>query len=94
MSEFLHQRDDILHLTFLRIMDHKYLGEFVDEKGLLLCGMVTPESLRRGLSLDLNSEDVIIASYPKSGKFRFFIIGYTQTGHKFVHPKVMHITPM
>ena len=48
-------------------MVHKHIGEFIDERGLLLCGCVTPDSLRRALKLDMNSEDVIIASYPKSG---------------------------
>ena len=48
-------------------MDHVLPGEFKDETGLLLGGPVSQESLKRGLSLDLNSEDVIVESYPKSG---------------------------
>ena len=48
-------------------MDHVLPGEFQDESGLLLGQPVTKESLRRSLSLDLNSDDVIVASYPKSG---------------------------
>ena len=48
-------------------MDHVLSGEFQDESGLLLGGPVTKESLKRSLSLDLNSDDVIVASYPKSG---------------------------
>ena len=48
-------------------MDHILPGEFQDESGLLLGDPVTKESLKRGLSLDLNSDDVIVASYPKSG---------------------------
>ena len=48
-------------------MDHTLIGEFKDESGLLLGHPITKESLKRGLSLDLNSDDVIVASYPKSG---------------------------
>ena len=47
-------------------MDHKHLAEYIDESGLFLCA-ITPDGLRRALTLDLNSKDVIIASYPKSG---------------------------
>ena len=48
-------------------MNHEILGEFKDESGLLLGEPATKESLKRGLNLELNSQDVIVASYPKSG---------------------------
>ena len=57
----------ILHLTVPRVMNYKHPDEFIDDSGLLLCRPVFLESLRRGLALDLNYEDVIIASCPKSG---------------------------
>ena len=48
-------------------MDHVLTGEFEDESGLLLCEPVTKEALKQSLNLYLNSDDVIVASYPKSG---------------------------
>ena len=40
---------------------------FVD--GLLLGTPATPESLKKGLSYQFTSKDVMVTGYPKSGKY-------------------------
>ena len=55
-------------------MASKIPGSFRDKFGLLLGAPSTPTLIDKAMDLDLNFQDVMLVSYPKSGNYSVFFL--------------------